>query len=706
MTESAWLRPTKPLLLLVDDLAANLRVLVAGLRGEYRLKTAASGDLALALLGDGQPLPDLVVLDAKMPGMGGVELLRRMRQEAATRDIPVILLSAEAAEQSELLALNLGANDYLVKPVSAEILAVRVRNLICRAIDQRQLLLAAHVFQHIGEAILITDRHNRIVAVNKAFNAMTGYASEEVIGRDPRILASGRTGAEEYQVMWELIRNTGHWQGEMWDRRKDGSIYPKMMTVSVLRDRHGEIEYHLASFIDVSLYKQSQQQLQHIAHHDALTDLPNRLHLHLHLEQCLVHAQAAGEEVVVMFMDLDRFKNINDTLGHAIGDSLLVDTGRRLKASVREHDLVARLGGDEFVLVLRGANAENVAAAVAAKVRRMMRLPFQVGGRSLHVTASIGVASFPDNGSDIGELLKCADTAMYAAKTEGGNGFRFFADEMNAHAHSRLEMENQLHEALERGEFELHFQPQLSLPERQLCGAEVLLRWRHPTQGYIAPGQFIPLAEETNQIEAIGAWVLEQTCRQGSQWVREGLAVPRLAVNVSARQMQRIDFYESVKRVLDDTGFAADGLEVEVTESTLARSSERVAGQLGALRALGVQIAIDDFGTGYSSLAQLKDLPLDRLKIDAAFVRDVGRGEKAGGGAIAAATIAMAHSLGFDVIAEGVEVKSELDFLLRQGCDAVQGYYFARPMPAREFAMYLRTAQAGMGVAAGAHEVA
>lgn len=688
---SALALPTmnRPLLLLIDDLPANLHVLVAGLKADFRLKTATSGASALNLLERELELPTLVILDVKMPGMSGIEVLRRLRDDPRTADIPVILVSADASEQSELAGLKLGADDYLVKPVAPSILAVRVRNLIERNVDRRQLRLAAHVFQHSGEAIMITDRENRIIAVNDAFTTLTGYGRDEVMGRDPKFLSSGRATKEEYSAMWAFIQSKGAWQGELWDRRKNGSVYPKMMTISVVRDRTGGIEYHLANFIDVSHYKESQDRIEHIAHHDALTDLPNRLHLQVYIEQSILIAQHSGEQLAVMFLDLDRFKTVNDTLGHSVGDSLLIEVAGRLKASVREYDLVARLGGDEFVVVLRSHDIASAVGSVATKIRGRLFQPFVIGEHTLHTAVSIGIALCPEDGSDLGALMKSADTAMYAAKSDGGNGFRFFKSEMDVKAHETLEMENFLHVALEREQFELYYQPQISLPEHGLSGAEVLLRWNHPERGFISPALFIPLAESTNQICDIGIWVLEQACRQASQWLRKGLSLPRLAVNVSARQLQREDFHQAVERVLRETGYPPGQLELEVTETAVATSLEKVASQLRHLRAIGIQIAMDDFGTGYSSLGQLKSMPLDRLKIDATFVRDISGASGQGDGAIAAATIAMGHSLGFQVVAEGVETQVQLDFVAAHGCDEVQGYYFARPMPSKDFETYL-----------------
>ncbi|MDD2882337.1 MAG: EAL domain-containing protein [Rhodoferax sp.] len=476
----------------------------------------------------------------------------------------------------------------------------------------------------------------------------------------------------------------------MWDRRRDDSIYPKLMTVSVVRGRTGEIEYFLANFVDISSYKDAEQRIDHIARHDALTGLPNRLHLQTYLEQSLLIARRMSEQVCVMFLDLDRFKNVNDTLGHGAGDILLIQTAKRLKSSVREYDMVARLGGDEFVVVLRGHEMVAVASKVAETIRQQLNSPFHIDKHVLRTATSIGISLFPDDSLTMADMMKQADTAMYFAKSVGGNGFRFFAPDMDAHAHDKLELENLLYDAIELQQFELYYQPQLSIPDQTLVGAEVLLRWIHPDKGFISPAVFIPLAETTNQIGRIGEWVLENACLQASEWLRQGLPVGRIGVNISARQFLHSNLYELVQRVLLSTGLPAENLELELTETAVTTSPQEAASLLQALRKEGIKIALDDFGQGYSSLAQLKDMPLDRLKIDAAFVWDINdrQGEK--GGVIAAATIGLGHALGFQVIAEGVETEAQLAFLVAHACDEVQGYYFAKPMPRQAFEEYLR----------------
>lgn len=690
IVEATPAQATRHLVLLVDDLPANLQVMVAGLKSQFRLKTATSGPSALALLAREAELPQLILLDVKMPGMNGIEVLRCLRSEPHTRDIPVILFSADNSEQNEIAGLQSGADDYLIKPISPTVLSVKASNLIQRNADRVQLRLAAHVFEYSGEAIMITDRDNRIIDVNAAFTSQTGYDKADVLGRDPRLLSSGRVPFDFYREMWESIQTQGFWRGELWDRRKDGSTYPKVMTISVVRDRQGAIEFHLANFVDVSHYKESQKRIEHLAYHDALTGLPNRLHLQVYLEQTLLIARRMGEQVAVMLLDLDRFKLVNDTLGHHVGDELLIQTAHRLTACVREYDMVVRLGGDEFVVVLRGSGMQAAATATATKICQQVGRPLQIGAHALRTSPSIGIVLYPDDAVLMDDLIKQADTAMYVTKAEGGNGFRFFSSEMTERFHTMLEMENQLHDALEQAQFELYFQPQFSLPGLEVVGFEVLLRWNHPEKGLISPAVFIPVAESTNQIVAIGEWVLRRACQQASDWLRSGLALGRVAVNVSARQFQHTHLAELVRTVLAETGLPAHCLELELTETAVTSSPEATALTLQLLRESGVQVALDDFGMGYSSLGQLKGMPLDRLKIDATFVRDITGEPGSKGGAIAAATIVLGHNLGFAVIAEGVETAAQRAFLQAHGCDEVQGYCFARPMPRAEFEAFVR----------------
>ncbi|CAH2031485.1 two-component system response regulator [Trichlorobacter ammonificans] len=417
----------RPLILLVDDMPSNLHLLVAALKDDYRLKTAVNGAAALELAAR-EDRPDLILLDMMMPGMSGIDVLKELRQQPETASIPVIFVTADTSEQSQLDGLELGADDYLTKPVVTAVLQVRVRNLLQRKRIERELRLASHVFNYSGEAIMITDRDNRIIDVNPAFSRLTGYSLDEVRGANPRLLSSGRTAPEEYQAIWQSIREHDFWQGELWDRRRDGSVYPKLLTISVVRNQRGEIDFHIGSFTDITRQKNVEAEIRHIANHDHLTGLPNRMYLQAALEQTLAMARRDKSEVAVMFVDLDRFKSINDTYGHAVGDGLLIQVADRLKESVRESDLVARLGGDEFVVVATGQDIRNGAATVAMKILSSLSTPYGVDGQTLHSTPSVGISLYPEDGATVEALMKHADQAMYRVKQAGRGHFRFYGD--------------------------------------------------------------------------------------------------------------------------------------------------------------------------------------------------------------------------------------------------------------------------------------
>jgi diguanylate cyclase (GGDEF)-like protein/PAS domain S-box-containing protein len=672
----------KPLLLLVDDMPANLHLLVAALRDDYRIKTATNGAAALDLVAR-EDRPQLILLDVMMPGMSGIEVLRRLRENPETRDIPVIFISADTSEQSQLEGLDLGADDYLTKPVVTTVLRARVRNILQRKRAEAQLRLAAHVFEHSGEAIMVTDRSNCIVEVNPAFSRMTGYTSEEVRGQNPRILSSGRATPEDYRAMWQAILERGFWQGEMCDRRKDGEIYPKLLTISVVRNVRGEIDFHIASFANISEQKATEEKIRRVAHHDALTGLPNRLYLQIGLEQILASAKRENEEVAVMFIDLDRFKIINDTLGHNVGDGLLVEVAQRLKNCMRESDLVARLGGDEFVVALAGDDVINTAAHVAENILGSLALPYRIEGHVLHSSTSIGISLYPHDGDSIDSLMKTADTAMYHAKAMGRNNFQFFSPEMNQSSNERLQMENSLHRALDDREFAVHYQPQADIASGRLVGAEALIRWHHPERGMVSPLEFIPLAEENGMILPIGTWVLREVCRQVSAWRALGLTDLRFAVNLSPRQFRQENLVGNILGILREFDVPASALELEITEGSVMENPDAAVILLHQLNLHGLSISIDDFGTGYSSLGYLKRFPVGKLKIDRSFVMDIpGDPDDS---AIAIAVIQLARSLGLKTVAEGVETDEQLQFLRDQGCDIQQGYWYSKPLDAAAF---------------------
>ncbi len=542
---------------------------------------------------------------------------------------------------------------------------------------QADLNLYARIFANSGEAIVITDQNNLIVAINPAFTRLTGFGIGELRGQNPRVLASGRTSSETYRSLWSHLNESDFWLGELWDRHKDGSEHPKSAAISAIRDERGVITHYMASCVDITERKAAQERAEYLARHDLLTGLINRHDLQSRMEQALRFALRDGTKLAVMFIDLDRFKTVNDSLGHHVGDGLLTQVAPRLLASVRDSDIVARLGGDEFVVVLTNLAAALDAASIAGGILQRLAEPYLVQGHTLNSSTSIGVSVFPQDGADTASLMKAADTAMYHAKAQGRNNVQFFTASMNADVQERLLLERDLRVALRERQLSVHYQPKVRADDTSVCGVEALVRWQHSTLGMVPPLKFIVIAEEGGLIDELGQWVLNEACRQLAAWHLLGWRHLNMAVNLSAHQLRAPDLVTMVGATLARHGLAGTDLELEVTESVAMADPERAIGQLQQLRALGVALAIDDFGTGYSSLAYLKLLPIQTLKLDRAFVRDIETDEN--DAAISAATLALAHSLGRNVVAEGVETEGQRDFLRLHHCDVLQGYLFGKP---------------------------
>ena len=545
-----------------------------------------------------------------------------------------------------------------------------------------ELRLAAKVFENTAEAVLITDRNNRIVAINRAYSEISGYTEEEALGKNPSILQSGRHDTNFYKDMWNTLVNEGTWQGEIWNRRKDGETWPNWLTISVVDDEDTGERHYVAVFADISVIKDSQAQIEYMASHDPLTELPNRALLMDRLNHAMERGRRDKGRPGLLFIDLDRFKNVNDTLGHPIGDDLLVEVANRLNKLVRKEDTVARLGGDEFVVLIEDPSGPEALEKVASKILDKLSRPMLVAGHELILTTSIGVAMYPNDGEDTTTLVKNADAAMYEAKNKGKNRFCFYTQSMTEVAESRLRLESDLRRALEKGEFVLHYQPQVSLLDNHLIGCEALIRWQHPQRGMVPPDEFIGLAEEIGEIEAIGEWVARETLRQCREWQKQGLKV-RMAINLSVRQLLHPEFIDSLSSLLKKECIDSSMVELEVTESIFLDHSDQCINALNQLRALGPSLAIDDFGTGYSSLSYLKRLPIQRIKIDRSFVQGIP-GDR-DDTAIAEAVIAMANTMDLEVVAEGVETEEQLIFLSLHGCSEAQGYHFSKPFPAEEF---------------------
>ncbi len=550
-----------------------------------------------------------------------------------------------------------------------------------------ELRLSASVFSNTAEGILITDAQTRIQRVNRAFCATTGYGEEELLGQTPHVFKSGQHDEVFYQNFWHTLNSKGVWQGEIWNRRKNGEIYPTWQTITSVRDERGKVEQYISIFSDISEHKEAEERIRNLAYYDSLTGLPNRQLFTDRMQRAIVRAERNGDKVALLYLDLDRFKHVNDSLGHPVGDALIQQVAKRLQACVRAEDTVARLGGDEFTLILEEIGDSNQAALVAEKILHSFRQPFPVAGHQLHASASIGICLYPEHGNSVDELVQFGDVSMYHAKERGGNQYDFYLPEMTTRAREWVRLEGDLSQALERGQLELHYQPQVDQGSGKVFGAEALLRWNHPSFGVVSPLKFIPMAEATGMIHPIGRWVISEACRQLRDWLQQGMQLHTISVNVSGQQLQQEGFVEFVAQQLQEYGLRPDQLELEITESYLMH--HHAEGVLSDLQELGVRMAIDDFGTGYSSLSRLKFLPMRKLKIDRSFVRDIVSDHN--DEAIAKAIIAMSDSLQLEVLAEGVEEAEQLESLARFGCCQIQGYYFSRPLTVGDFEKWYDT---------------
>ena len=539
------------------------------------------------------------------------------------------------------------------------------------------------------EGVVVTDAHSRILSVNTAFTRLLGYTEDELLGKTPRVFKSGRHDQAFYEAMWAALLDTGHWQGEIWNRRKNGEIFPEHMSLSAVRDPAGEITHYVCMFTDISEEKAQQRRLEFLAHNDALTGLSNRSWFGHQLEQAVQEARASGEFIAVLLLNLDRFKDVNDSYGHTIGDEVLKHIARQVQSALRPGDVLGRMAGDELAVVARHLRHADGAAAMARHLIQAVAEPWRSpDGLEVVAGVSVGICMFPEHASTTELLLQGAHAAVYGAKARGRGAWCFFHEAMTQAARERLELESRLRLALMQGHLQMYYQPQVDIATGRILGAEALVRWNDPQEGLISPARFIPVAETSGVIGPLGEWVLREVCRQGQAWRDAGLPELMLAVNVSPRQFHLTDLAGCASAALADSGFPARLLELEITETALAERTEEARQVLVRLRELGLRIAVDDFGTGYSSLAQLKRFPIDVLKIDQGFIRDIPQSED--DMAISAAIIAMGHSMGLSVLAEGVETEGQLAFLRERGCDTYQGYLCSRPLPAEGFAALLR----------------
>jgi len=583
-------------------------------------------------------------------------------------------------------------------PIGGETCMLSIaRDITERVQMQERLQQAATVFESTAEGVMITDLEQRITAVNRAFSQITGYSEAEALGQSPRLLASGNHDSAFYAAMWHNLTASGHWQGEIWNKRKNGELYPEWLTISAVLDQHDDISHFVGVFADISSLKHAQARLDHQAHHDPLTGLPNRMLFEARLRAALEDAQTDNRLGAVLFIDLDRFKHINDSLGHPVGDQLLKSIAERLKTHLRDIDTVARLGGDEFIILLPGLQHASDAERVAHKLLDCFSHAFAVDQQELFISASIGISRYPEDGDDVATLVKNADAAMYRSKARGRNRVEIYTRDLTFQATERMALEHELRRALERNELQLYYQPKLSLASQQLVGAEALLRWHHPLFGEIPPDRFIPLAEETGLIIGLGDWVLEQSCRQMQQWQSQHAPFGPISVNLTGVQLRQPSLLARIASLLEQHELTPDLLQLEITESFIMNQAKDALKLLHQLKNLGVQLAIDDFGTGYSSLSYLKRLPVDTLKIDQSFVR--GLPNDPHDVAIARAIIALGRSMQLTVIAEGVETKAQELFLAAEGCEQIQGFVVSRAIQADAFAQNFLAPHHSLGTA-------
>ncbi|RRV09304.1 phosphodiesterase [Pseudomonas sp. v388] len=548
--------------------------------------------------------------------------------------------------------------------------------------DHDRVRLAAAVFDSTREGVLVSDAGGNITHVNRAFVEITGYQPEEVLGFNPSKFKSGRHGPEFYRHMYRSILSVGEWSGEIWNRRKSGEVYPQWQSIRGIKDDTGQLKHYVAVFSDLTAIKRSEQELVQLTHYDALTQLPNRLLFTDRTAQALTSARSSKRGCALLLIDLDHFKNINDSLGHTVGDDVLKAVADRLKSLFDGDMTLARLGGDEYGLLVKNCQQAVQAAALAQRMVDAFRKPFLLDGHQLFITASIGISLFPGDAQSALQLLRNADSALFKAKSDGREGYALYTEELTAHAQQRVELASELRRAIDQQELRVFYQPIHDLNTRRITGVEALVRWQHPQRGMVSPAEFIPIAEQSGLIADIDAWVLNTACRQMRSWLAAGVQISFVAVNVSSRLFTHGDLHCRVAEALLHSGLDPSFLELEVTESAVMDDPEQAIEQMHRLRALGLSLAIDDFGTGYSSLLRLKRMPVQKLKIDQGFVAGLPGGED--DISIVRVIIALARSMNMRVLAEGIEQADQARFLLENGCQLGQGYWFARPMPAEQ----------------------
>lgn len=676
-----------PLILVVDDDAVTRLMLCRFLaRNGYSTVEAGNGEEAVTRFAAHRP--EMVLMDARMPVLDGFGACARIKARPDGAHTPVLMITGLNDDESVDRAFDAGAVDFITKPIHWAILRNRMSYLLQMVQAQRELYLAGSVFESTSEGIVVTDPRAVIQSVNPAFERITGYVADEVVGQKMNILRSGRHDRKFYERMWHSLTTQHKWQGEVWNRRKNGEIFPEWVNISAIRGAGGETFNYVAVFTDLTAMKESEENLIFITGHDSLTGLPNRLLFNERIIHAINETKRHEGQVAVMLLDLDRFKMINDTVGHDVGDRLLIQAAERISGCVPTVCTLARLGGDEFGVVFPQLPHIEDAAHVAQAILDELAAPFELDQMELFIGGSLGISIYPLDGQDAKTLLKNADAAMYHAKEQGRNNYQYYRNELNASSLARILLESSLRTALDKQEFLLHYQPQVDLASGTLVGMESLVRWRHPERGMVSPKEFIPLCEETGLIIPLGEWALRSACRQARSWQEQGFPPLRVAVNLSGIQFKNIDLAALVTRVLEESGLEPRFLELELTESIAMEHVEETLAKLQALAHMGIKLAIDDFGTGFSSLSYLKRYPIHTLKIDQSFVRSCT--SDADDAAIIRTVIGLAHTMNLSVIAEGVETTDQLEFLRQNDCDEIQGYLYSRPLAVEDFTRLLQ----------------
>jgi diguanylate cyclase (GGDEF)-like protein/PAS domain S-box-containing protein len=662
-----------------------------GAEHAYRVMVEAMNEGAAILIADEIVYSNshlATMLNTPLEQVIGQSLLRFVPQNAQEQISKILADGLKKSSRHEVIFCD-ASGTALPLQISLNVLDIEGQQGLCMVVTDlservlKQLQLAASVYQSSSEAMAVTDENNIILSVNPAFTTITGYDADEVIGKTPNLLGSGRHDKAFYSEMWRAINSTGHWAGEIWNRKKNGEIYAEWLNINVIQDKSGASHRHVALFSEITDRKKSEELIWKHANFDSLTQLPNRRLFSDRLDQGIKHAFRAKDSMALLLIDLDGFKNVNDTLGHLVGDELLVEVAQRIKSCVRETDTVARLGGDEFTVILTEITDLNHIERVAQTLTEALSLPYQLDKERVIVSASIGISLCPADAGDAVTLLKNADQAMYKSKEDGKNRFSYFSKAIEEKSIRRVHLIRDLHDALPRGEFELYFQPIVDLKTGQAHKAEALLRWNHPERGMVSPLEFIPVTEETGLIIEIGDWVFREVLNIGQRW-SELVGYPfRISINVSPVQLMSKNQVDLWIKSLRQAGLSGEGIIVEITEGVLLKDRTAVSKALLDFRDVGIEVAIDDFGTGYSSLAYLSQFDIDYLKIDKSFTQNLS--PDSSDMVLSKAIIVMAHELGMKVVAEGIETEEQRDLLIAAGCDYGQGYLYSRPVPISKF---------------------